>query len=1358
MTPYRLQATIRRCAAVFLFACVAGSVAAAERSPDGLWQRVAETDIPRAPSTRQILPIQYLTVSLARSQLQARLAQAPLEREVPVARSATVLTLPLPDGRYGSFRIVESPIMEAALGERYPQIRTYLGQGIDDPTATLRFDLTPAGFHAQIIGMDGTQYVDPYQPGDDSHYIAYRKRDLETGKQMRCEVDGADLSTSGLSAHLKNLVPKVSSGATLRTYRLAMAATGEYTAFHGGRVIDALAAIVTTMNRVDGIYEREVSVRMVLVANNDAILYTNALTDPYANTSGDLTANQTTINNVIGSANYDIGHLVGTGGGGVAGLGVVCTTSKARGLTGSSAPIGDGFDVDYVAHEMGHQFSGNHTFNGGGTPATAGNNCSGGNRSASTAYEPGSGVSIQAYAGICAADDLQPNSEDHFHRVSLNEILAFTTTGSGNGCAVQTATGNVVPTVSVTAPAAAVTIPRQTPFALTAAGVPGDGDTLTYLWEQFDLGAANAEGVLTDAGTGPLFRSFVPTTNPTRIFPSLRYILGNANLVPQTAPVEGTAGPNWFAGELLPTTTRTLNFRVTVRDNRAGGGGTNEAPVAVSVTSAAGPFAITAPETAISVAAGAATTVTWNVASTTAAPVSTANVRVTLSLDGGHTWPIELAASTPNDGSELLTIPANTPATSQARIRIEAIGNIYFDISGVDFVVNGANTAPQIALAETVSTRQGSPSANAVVATVFDQQDAAGSLGVAISGAPPELSVFVVNNGGNVSLIATAACTLGAPTSGNKAYPLLLTVTDNAGATNSAEIKVLVGSNLVPELGAYANTNMPFSDTRVVTPTLSVADGNDNLLLPLTVSPSSLPGGGSIAVADDGAVTISTAAGTTAGSYTVRVQADDGCGARALQQFTLTVGAPQVTLAVVATQVPTGNGLIEPNECNQLGVTLRNNGNVPATAVSGVLSTATANAGITQANTAFADIPPGESRTTLTPFEISTTGALQCFSTIDATLTVNYTGGTLVAPLPLPVGLTAAQNYTFTASSGASLPNDGVLVAGSDASDASSEPIVAVTTPFAFSVYGTNYPAGTVLRASTNGNLQFRATQGAQDFNNAALPAAGTGNGQAVFPASAPTLFLQWDDWRMDVAGGGAATGAGIYTKVEGSAPNRDWIIEWRGRIRGDGAIATNNRAAIVLHEGSSSFDYIYLLTGAGPSSNGAGSSIGVQAAATGTIVTQYALNNANLAPGTRLTAALAPAVCAVGNGACNAPPGVTLSESGGSTQVVEGGATDSYSVVLNAPPSGNVSIALSPDAQVTVSPNPLSFTTGNWSQAQTVTVTAVDDLVDEGAHVGNIAHAASGGGYGAVVVPGVVANITDNDAPVDDIFQNGFE
>ncbi len=632
---------------------------------NSFWEDIQESSIPKS-FKRYIIPADYRTLTYNMENLRQILSSAPSEHNVRNNNYVPLeISIPRPDGRTERFAIMSTPIMEADLASRYPEIQTYGGQGLDDLTATIKLDITPAGFHAMVLSPNGTYFIDPYFLNKDKYYISYTKKAFYENAEKNSHTLHCELEKEGeIEKEIKRLVNNgvEYSGNQLRTYRLALAATGEYTSFHGGSVTLGLAAIVTAMNRVNGVYEKEVAIRMILVANNDLIVYTNSSTDPYSNNNGStmLGQNQTNLDNIIGSANYDIGHVFSTGGGGIAGLGVVCRNgSKARGVTGAPQPIGDPFTIDYVAHEMGHQYGGNHSFNG-----SAGN-CSGGNRNASTAYEPGSGSTIMAYAGICSPQDLQMNSDAYFHGVNLDELIAYSTGTYGNSCPVITNTGNTPPVV--TAGTGGFVIPISTPFALTGSATDADNDALTYCWEQFDLGAAGAPN--SPSGNAPIFRSFNPVTSPTRTFPKLSNLLNNTQTI----------------GEILPSYARTLTFRLTARDNKNGGGGIGKSQLSFTVTSSAGPFLVTAPNTAVNWTGNTAQTISWNVANTNTTPVNVSNVKILLSTDGGNSWGIVLAENTPNDGSEEVLIP-NVP-TINARVKVESIGNIFFDISNVNFSI-----------------------------------------------------------------------------------------------------------------------------------------------------------------------------------------------------------------------------------------------------------------------------------------------------------------------------------------------------------------------------------------------------------------------------------------------------------------------------------------------------------------------------------------------------------------------------------------------------------------------------------------------------------------------------------------------
>ena len=627
---------------------------------NAIWNATSKKNNMVALDSRMQLPENKL-FDLNLVGLKSSLNNAPA-RSANSKQSSTILSIPNADGVLEKYTVFENSNLDPALAARFPEIKSYIGIGIDNPTATAYFNVSPLGFKSMVLsGNKSAVFIEPIS-ADLTTYTVYRKSD-KTQSLTPFECTVIDVASPKIT---QSMARPNADDAVLRTFRLAMSCTGEYAVYFGGTKALALAAINNSITRCNGVFEKDFGARLIIIANTDLVIYTNASTDPYSASSSMSQWNsqlQSTLTSVIGDANYDIGHLFGaTGGGGNAGcIGCICASGKGSGITSPAdgIPSGDNFDIDYVAHEIGHQMGANHTFTQS-------------NEGTGVQMEPGSGSTIMGYAGITTLD-VQPHSDAYFHAISIQQV---TNNIKAKTCSVNIATGNAIPTASA---GLDYTIPKSTPFMLTATATDANGDALTYNWEEMDNQTTAAVPSATKT-TGVNFRSYNSSNSPTRYFPRMASVLTGATT---------TAGSE-LTVEALSSVARTLNFRVTVRDNRAGGPANNSDDMIVTVNATAGPFSVSSPNTAVSYIGGSTQTVTWNVAGTTANNVNCANVDILLSTDAGTTWSTLLVA-TPNDGTQAVTIP-NTAGTSN-RIMVKGSNHIFFDVSNTNFTIT-AGTAP----------------------------------------------------------------------------------------------------------------------------------------------------------------------------------------------------------------------------------------------------------------------------------------------------------------------------------------------------------------------------------------------------------------------------------------------------------------------------------------------------------------------------------------------------------------------------------------------------------------------------------------------------------------------------------------
>ncbi|WMS87912.1 reprolysin-like metallopeptidase [Pleionea litopenaei] len=588
------------------------------------------------------------------------------------------IKVPSLKGHNIEFILVENSTFPNELKKKFPNIRSYTARNTENKQLTGRFELSSKGLSGMYRNSDGDWiFIDPIANSVDKHRI-YNGSAARLKSKQRPADSVLELLENKSTNNSKTVAPDF--GDELRSYRIAVSAAGEFTQYHGGSVAEGLAAINTTINRVNEVYNRDLAVQLNIVANNDQLVFTDGGTDPFANDTGDIYTNQTVIDNAIGNGSYDIGHIVNTAGGGLAGLGVVCSnTAKARGVTGLSNPINDVFYIDYVAHEIGHQFRANHTFNGG-------TGSCGGNRAATAAFEPGSGSTIMGYAGICGEQNIQGFSDAFFHTHSVDEVRSFVTSGGGSNCGVLSSLSNTPPSADA---GENIVIPANTPFQLVGSATDadnGDQANLTYSWEQRDLGSQTPNrAAMIDDGSRPLFRAILPDSEPQRYFPQLSNV------------VSGTSSYT----EVLPTTDRVMNFRLTVRDDR---GGVSSDDITVTSDTSAGPFEVTTPATADPVAGGLPTTINWNVANTNAGAVACNQVDIKFSDDAGASFSQTLLPQTNNDGSAEVILPNQNIAA--ARVMVMCSNQSFFNVSPVNFSVTRTEGIPSITSQDPLSTNE----------------------------------------------------------------------------------------------------------------------------------------------------------------------------------------------------------------------------------------------------------------------------------------------------------------------------------------------------------------------------------------------------------------------------------------------------------------------------------------------------------------------------------------------------------------------------------------------------------------------------------------------------------------------------
>ena len=756
---------------------------------NGLWKKTTPSAITNKKANLHLPQKNIFKLDMVA--LQQKLAKAPQKNSSKT--SSIIISLPNAEGALESFQVFENSVMAPELAAKYPQIKSYLAVSVTNTSVRAYFNVSPLGFKAMITNQKSeTTFIEPINT-ENTIYTSYKSSENQNDDHFECSQKNTKQSTENVPS---NILARGADDAKLRTIRLAVACTGEYAAYFGGSKTNTLASINNTITRINSIYERDFGIRLQLVANNDLLIYTSASTDPYSDYAYKYNwgvENHNNLTTVIGLSNFDMGHLFGAGtvnSGDAGGIGSVCSDLyKGRGYSCANTQNykGDYFDLKYVAHEMGHQLGARHSF----TYKTE--------TGSTSQMEVGGGSTIMSYGGN-TMQDYQTSIDPYFHAISIQEVTDYIKTKT---CPILTSTANAIPVVNA---GLDFTIPKGTPFMLKGTATDSNlEDALTYSWEQMDLGNATTSIPSSSATSGALFRSFMPSTSATRYFPTMNSVLAGQTTTPGV----------YVAAETLPTVARTLNFRLTVRDNRAGGGANNTDDMIVTVNGVAGPFTVDTQNTTISYVGGSTQAVNWTVAGTNANGVNCANVDILLSTDGGQTFPITLAAGTPNDGLHNVIIP-NVAGTTN-RIMVKGSNHIFFDVNNANFTITAGTTVSDTTAPSIVTV-----SASGTTASATNLSWTAATDNIGVTG-------YNVYQNGVLKTTTTATSLAVSGLSASTTYSFYVVARDAAGNTSANSNTVTVTTAAAADTTAPTTVSALASGTTASATNLSWTVATDNI-------------------------------------------------------------------------------------------------------------------------------------------------------------------------------------------------------------------------------------------------------------------------------------------------------------------------------------------------------------------------------------------------------------------------------------------------------------------------------------------------------------------------------------------------